>query len=150
MLPILRPNLPNRRAHSQSADRGPDHLTLVIQEMTPCQSPESNLQRSTWWRSEGRQERKCRPCGHHTYGMIETMLARGGVFSLLPRWTKKPLGKPHVDEICRSCCSPSASSFPSVSDHESRTRFKSVDYLSSLVRCCLPPSTSETNNRREA
>ena len=150
MLPILRPNLPNQRAHSQLADRGPNHLTLATQEMIPCQSPGSNLQRSTWWRSEARRERKCQPCGHHTYGMIETVPARGGAFSLLPPWTRKLLGKPHVDEICRSCCSLLASSFPSVNDHESRTKFESVDYLYSLVRRCLPPSTSKTNNRREA
>ena len=150
MLPILRRNHPNQRAHSQLADRGPNHLTLVIQEMIPCQSPEFNLQRSTWWRSEAPRERKCRPCGHHTCGMIETVLARGGAFSLLPPWTRKLLVKPHVDEICRSCCSPSASSFHSVSDHIPHTKFESVNYLSSLVRCCFPASTSETHDRREA
>ena len=150
MLPILRPNLPNQRAHSQLADRGPNHLTSAIQEMIPCQSPGSNLQRSTWWKSEVPRERRCRPCGHHTYGMIETLLARGGAFSLPPPWTRKLLGKPHVEEICRSCCSLLASSFPLVSDHISRTMFESVDYLSSMVRRCLLPSTSETSNRREA
>ena len=147
MLPILRPNLPNQRAHSQLADRGPNRLTLVIHEMIPCQSPGSNLQRSTWWRSEAPQGRKCQRCGHRTYGMIGTVLAKGGAFSLLPQQTKKLLGKPRVGGICRSCYLLSASSFPSVSDHISRTKFESVDHLSSLVRRCLPPPTSKTNNR---